>query len=175
MPNMTRDQLRLISPAAAQALDEEDARKAGKGAQAALRALRGEPPAPPSSSAPAPIAPETKAVGAPRVRQRVGPEMNKTETQFLEYLNRTGCRDDRIRFNAIRFELANGLHFKPDFTVNGVVCYEAKGPWASRDAFPRLKMAARLYPEFTWYLATSQTSRMRGVIVLDFNVQLILP
>lgn len=110
---------------------------------------------------------------APRVRQHRGPQMNQTETAFLAQLRSMTPPTAVIRYNAIRFELANNLHFKPDFTVDLLTVYEAKGLWASRDAFVRLKMAARLYPELRWHLATGK--RDRKTKVWHFDVQLILP
>lgn len=101
-----------------------------------------------------------------RVRQARAKTMNKTETDFFLHLQNLTA--GKIRFNEVRFELANGLHFKPDFTVDVRQAYEAKGPWASRDAFPRLKMAARLYPEIKWFLATRAK---RG----GWDIQHILP
>lgn len=108
-----------------------------------------------------PVAPK------PRLRQREGTGANKLETAFLDYLNGQHITGN-IRYNAVSFELANGLRYKPDVTVNMKVAYEVKGPWASRDAFPRLKMAARLYPELDWYLAT----KAKGG---GWDIQKILP
>jgi hypothetical protein len=109
----------------------------------------------------------------PRIRQKLGDGMNKTERAFKEWFDKGGW--DRfpidvhpLRFNAISFELANGLRYKPDFTLALSVAVEVKGPWASRDAFPRLKMAARLYPELRWFLATRNPAK-------DWHLQEILP
>lgn len=106
----------------------------------------------------------------PRLRQREGTGANKLESAFLAYLNGKHIKHitGNIRYNAVSFELANGLRYKPDVTVNMKVAYEVKGPWASRDAFPRLKMAARLYPELDWYLAT----KAKGG---GWDIQKILP
>lgn len=103
----------------------------------------------------------------PRLRQARGKKMNKTETDFFLHLQ--NLTSGKIRFNELRFELANNTHFKPDFTVDARTIYEAKGPWASRDAFVRLKVAARLWPEFTWFLATRR-ARNGG-----WNIQEIFP
>ncbi len=111
-----------------------------------------EPSWPANSASPPPPAKAPQIKGKPRLRQRQGDGMNKTERDFSLHLP-TLVRGT-IRFNAVSFELANGLRFKPDFTVDLRLAYEAKGPWASRDAFPRLKMAARLFPEIKWFLAT---------------------
>lgn len=99
-----------------------------------------------------------KAVPVPakaRIRQRAGSGMNKLESAFLGHL-KGAFSPAEIRYNAVSFELANGLRYKPDFTVGIKYAYEVKGPWASRDAFPRLKMAARLYPEIQWFLVTRE-------------------
>ena len=145
MGNMTRDQLRALNPAAAQKLDEEDKRRALK--------VWGGPDVrtPPRAEV---FHVEQSTPSTPRIRQARAKVMNKTETDFFLHIQNLTGNAGTIRFNAVRFELANGLHFKPDFTVGITTAYEAKGPWASRDAFPRLKMAARLYPEIKWYLAT---------------------
>lgn len=113
------------------------------------------------------IAPARSVVKS-RIRQKQSHGMNKLEAAFLAHLKTETPELVKIRFNAVRFELANGLHFKPGFTVGIRDAYEVKGPWASRDAFPRLKMAARLYPEILWRLAT----RKKGG---SWDVLLILP
>ena len=96
--------------------------------------------------------PVNPCVAKPRIRQN-SKGINKLEASFLLYLqnNRPGAR---IRYNAVSFELANNLRYKPDFILGFHTAFECKGPWASRDAIPRLKMAARLYPEIKWFLVT---------------------
>lgn len=101
----------------------------------------------------------TKAdVAGNRMRQHKGPQKNKLETDFENYLVRFLDVAD-ARFGAISFELANGAKFKPDFTAwigDHLYAWEVKGPWASRDAFVRLKVAARLYPKVRFVLASRE-------------------
>lgn len=95
-----------------------------------------------------------------RIRQSSKPRLNKLETEFLGMLKErfhpaTSC----IRDQAMRFELANGLWYKPDFVVffpheeRLPWCFEVKGPKSWRGGFENLKMAARCWPMFSWSLA----------------------
>lgn len=88
-----------------------------------------------------------------RIRQRTKPRLNKLETQWLNELT-TRYPGDRIRAQAIRFELANGVMYTPDITRSNdrFKAYEVKGPHAWDDAIVKLKVAARSYPEIDWVL-----------------------
>lgn len=84
--------------------------------------------------------------------------MNKLETRYseqLEMLKRSGNIID-WRFNSIRFRLADGLWYKPDFFITKSThfeVHEVKGSWKAknqRDAKTRLKACAERYQEFKW-------------------------
>lgn len=89
--------------------------------------------------------------------------MNKTERRFADA--HPDCRRD-----CPSFPLANGLSYTPDFFENytyvgfgglssypTLAFYEVKPSaslrYSSRDSIPRLKMAARVWPMFRWFLA----------------------
>lgn len=88
-----------------------------------------------------------------RIRQSSRPLMNKLEAEFCERLKAYGWTN--IYIQALRFRLANGLWYKPDFVVHDCLepyCYEVKGPHAFRGGFENLKMAATTYRTFNWFL-----------------------
>ena len=94
-----------------------------------------------------------------RIRQSSKPRLNKLETEFLGILKeRFYPATCSIRNQAMRFELANGLWYKPDFVVffpheeRLPCCFEVKGPKSWRGGFENLKMAARAWPMFVWTL-----------------------
>jgi hypothetical protein len=86
--------------------------------------------------------------------------MNKLEKRFKFYMEShlgrsLGCCAE-LKAQCIRFKLANGLWYKPDFTFiypdGRWYCYEVKGPHSFRGGFENLKMAASKYPEIQWML-----------------------
>lgn len=89
-----------------------------------------------------------------RIRQASKPLMNKLEEEYCrEFL------DDKIHLGyttiqGVRFMLARGLWYKPDFVVwkPEVKCIEVKGPHVFRGGFENLKMAAHQYPWIKWIL-----------------------
>lgn len=91
---------------------------------------------------------------ARRIRQSSKPLLNKLETEFKEWYEfRTGRR---LMCQAIRFRLGNSIWYKPDFvclnSMGILLCMEVKGPHAFRGGFENLKVAAGLYPDFSWKL-----------------------
>jgi hypothetical protein len=105
-----------------------------------------------------------------RIRQDTKPLLNKLELEYWGVLKRIYTEGpDRIICQAIRFQLANGLWYKPDFVVftyAGPDCYEVKGPHAFRGGFENLKMAARLYPFLKWKLAWKENGIWKEQVVL---------
>lgn len=105
---------------------------------------------PPEKSTERPALPS----GSPkRIRQDHKPLLNKLESEFKDYLSPLGIP---VIAQSLRFKLANGLWYKPDFvyiSMGKVVCYEVKGPHAFRGGFENLKMAAHQYPQIDWMLA----------------------
>lgn len=91
-----------------------------------------------------------------RIRQDTKPLMNKLEQEYYDrYL--FGRLEVSVSIQSIRFKLANGVWYKPDFYTDGnMVSYrqaiEVKGPHAFRGGFENLKMAAHQYPWIKWIL-----------------------
>jgi hypothetical protein len=92
-----------------------------------------------------------------RIRQDSKPLMNRLETEYWRIL----CEkygDPFVKPQALRFKLANGLWYKPDFSViqpwvaAKVICYEVKGPFAFRGGFENLKSAAFQWPQVKFIL-----------------------
>lgn len=109
-----------------------------------------------------------------RIRQDSKPLLNKLENEFfLQLVPPFYSPGWRIVPQSVRFKLANGLWYKPDFLKVGddedapLVAYEVKGPHAFRGGFENLKMAAQQYPWIKWVLAW----KVGG----DWKQQIILP
>lgn len=109
---------------------------------------------------------EIVVTGEPRLRQKSGPKLNKTETAWRDYL-RTQHPTDTIHEQGITLQLGNGVRYTPDFIVicpaglatEGVcvAAYEVKG-FMRDDAAVKLKVAASLYP----WIAFTLVSRKGG-------------
>jgi hypothetical protein len=87
---------------------------------------------------PKPLPPETK--------------MNKTESAYANHLHLLKCAGEIIdwRFEGIKFRLADGAIYTPDFLVvykDRFEIHETKGFWREA-ARVRIKVAADLYPWF---------------------------
>jgi hypothetical protein len=109
---------------------------------------------------------------AKRLRQDSKPLMNKLETEYLGYL-KTLHPLARIRSQAKTYRLANGLRYTPDFTAlifDGEqiieTAWETKGKWVDGDSFPKLKMAAAVWPEIKFILAWKQDGKWQEQIIL---------
>lgn len=104
--------------------------------------------------------------------QRASPEgsatggMNKTEARFAEdFLTDRICSGGRFvkplswLFGSIKLRLADKTWYTPDFFVffeEETFVYEVKGSWKSphqEDSRVKLKVAAELYPQFTFFAA----------------------
>jgi hypothetical protein len=104
-----------------------------------------------------------------RLRQSQKPVMNKLEARFYEKLkaDNNQCDGDglpvaEIKIQAVRFELARGHWYKPDFLLiapwaQRPIAYEVKGPRAFRGGFENLKTAARVHPWIKFYLVWEKT------------------
>lgn len=108
-----------------------------------------------------------------RIRQSSKPLMNKLEHEFfLTLVPPFESPGWRIVVQAMRFRLANGLWYKPDFLKVGddadspVVAYEVKGPHAFRGGFENLKMAAVQYPWIKWVLVWKESGEWQYQTVL---------
>lgn len=107
-----------------------------------------------------------------RLRQNKKPLLNALETRFLAVLEHEYPKD-RIRAQAKRYKLANGIWYKPDFTIhNGSneVAFEVKGPHAFRGGFENLKFAAHEWPEIEWWLVWEEEPKSG-----NFTRQRIIP
>lgn len=87
--------------------------------------------------------------------------MNKLETQYaahLEILKRAGTLVD-WRFEPVRLTLAPRTTYTPDFMVITTALHiwfvEVKGHWED-DARVKIKMAAELFPWFTFFAVTQK-------------------
>jgi hypothetical protein len=105
-----------------------------------------------------------------RLRQNSKPLMNKLETDFFNYL--VGVKHfthTQIHAQAVTFKIANGLRYTPDFFILGIdTAYEVKGKWVDGDSFPKLKMAASVFPEISWFLVWKDGNKA-------WQEQIILP
>lgn len=107
------------------------------------------------------LAPEN---GAKRIRQLPGTGLNKTETLFHEYLQRTHHPGLwKIWPHGIRLLLANGVTYTPDFFVTGpdLLAFEVKGRHAWDDAIVKLKVAASTHQWLTFTLASYDQGRWK--------------
>jgi hypothetical protein len=108
-----------------------------------------------------------------RIRQSTKPLMNKLENEFFVHLvppfDHNGYR---IVPQSVRFMLANGLWYKPDFLKIGddtdapMVAYEVKGPHSFRGGFENLKMAAHQYPWIKWILVWKENGQWQEQTIL---------
>ena len=115
-----------------------------------------------------PSGPTKPAKTRKRIRQDGKPLMNKLEQEFKEYHERRTGHE--LIPQSIRFRLANGLWYKPDFVqrcpVMGSSCFEVKGPHAYRGGFENLKMAAHQYQWIKWILVWKENGEWQEQVVL---------
>lgn len=105
-----------------------------------------------------------------RIRQNHKPELNKLEREFQAHLE-YDCPGGFIYPQSIRFKLANGIWYKPDFVLFlplslQLWAYEVKGPHAFRGGFENLKVAASRYPQIVWYLVWKQDGGWKKQLVM---------
>lgn len=109
--------------------------------------------------------PKAKAAPQPTVAATSRPRqdsdgMNKTEARFKrEVLSVDGVWD--VFYESIKLRLADRTWYTPDFAVirlggARMEFYEVKGSWKAphqEDSRVKLKVAAELYPQFTFFAA----------------------
>lgn len=103
-----------------------------------------------------------KVLRATAIRKGAGSGMNKTEARFkCEVLDGTdGVL--HVVFAGVKLRLADRTWYTPDFVVwtdAGVHVWEIKGSWKSphqEDSRVKLKVAAELYPQFTFFAAVPE-------------------
>jgi hypothetical protein len=90
---------------------------------------------------------------------------NKTEREYgarLEAKKRAG-EILEYGFEGMTFKLAADLRYTPDYWVLAVCgrleLHECKGGFIRDDGRDKLKMAARLFPFLTWFLAQKKDDR----------------
>lgn len=107
-----------------------------------------------------------------RIRQDQKPLMNKLELEWFEVLK---CRWKIIVPQGLRFMLANGTWYKPDFIVwpcgfesqdIRLRAYECKGPHAFRGGKENLKIAAHQYPQIKWTLVWKSEGKWQEQTIL---------
>lgn len=106
-----------------------------------------------------------------RIRQDHKPLMNKLEDEFASYMEMSMYGEHGIAcvlvVQALRFRLANGLWYKPDFFwPNRLRAYEVKGPHSFRGGFENLKMAAHQYPWIKWILVWKEDGQWQEQTIL---------
>lgn len=108
----------------------------------------------------------------PRLKQdRAG--LNKTEAAFREYLLATfpNCNPRR---EGTGFRTGNGCVYWPDFVIGAgpehLEAYEVKG-YMEDDAAAKLKSAARMFPEVTFFLVTKRKKAAGG----GWEIEEVLP
>lgn len=108
-----------------------------------------------------------------RLRQKIGPQMNKLESEFFVYLKaeRPGAQ---VLAQSVTLKLGNGVRFTPDFfvmadatneherPVTELVAYETKGEFMRDDAAVKLKVAAAIYPQIRFHLVTKRKKKLGG-------------
>ena len=115
-----------------------------------------------------------KTDAKPRLRQKRGAKLNKTEAAFLEWLKANYRIGDPVFYaQEITLQLANGLRYTPDFVmsrkVGHVAAFEVKG-FMRDDAAAKLKMAASKYPWISFFLVTAEDRSLR-----EWNIEEVLP
>jgi hypothetical protein len=103
-----------------------------------------------------------------RIRQDSKPLMNKLEEEYFDRFGHLGT----WTIQSMRFKLANGLWYKPDFLVLDDLSFkiitgiEVKGPHSFRGGFENLKMAAHKYPWINWVLVWKENGEWQEQTVL---------
>lgn len=110
-----------------------------------------------------------------RIRQASKPLLNKLEQEYYDrfgYAHQVRSTHTEIwTMQSLKFKLANGLWYKPDFFIIHTtsvqnVGIEVKGPHAFRGGFENLKMAAHQYPWIKWVLVWKENGEWVEQVVL---------
>lgn len=98
-------------------------------------------------------------------RMKAG-EMNKTEKEFADFLQREldNHKIFSFAFEPITLKLAKDLRYTPDFmvhTIDGYITFfEVKGFWRD-DALAKIKMASEKFPMFRFVSVKKHTAKER--------------
>lgn len=108
-------------------------------------------------------APPSPVAASKRIKQRTKPMMNKLEQEFFGMLKSFDL--GVVRGQAVRFRLANGVDYTPDFFCPSWMghprCWEVKGKQAWDDAIVKLKVAAHEWPEIRWILVWKENGEWK--------------
>lgn len=112
--------------------------------------------------------------------------MNKTEARYAREVLEVQLRAGDIvwyRFEAWKFQLADELTYTPDFLVvdseGGIQAHECKAIWSTGkvgfkdDARAKIKMAAQMFPFFTFIVAAYQNTSRKHQRVPGWHFELI--
>ena len=95
--------------------------------------------------------------------------MNRLESRYAELLDlrKLAGESSEWRFEPIKFRLAKGCFYSPDFLVidteGQLEFHETKGHWED-DARVKIKTAANLYPWFLFVAVTEdKKARQKGI------------
>lgn len=104
-----------------------------------------------------------------RIRQNPKPLLNKLESEWFNHLKSVPAYH-RIRCQAVRFRIANGIYYTPDFTCLNECglgfAFEVKGRYAFDGSLDKLKLAANEYPEVQWNLVWKENGAWKSQTVL---------
>lgn len=105
------------------------------------------------------------------VGPRAKPKLNKTETRWLGILTARAAKEGwtSLRSQAITIELGEHCRYTPDFSAmiaGRLTFWEVKGAHVWDDAKVKFKVAPRLYPEFSFWLA-----QWKGGQWLEYQLQ----
>lgn len=144
-------------------MKQEDIDRAIASGNKVLEQLKRVCPKPEES---APVALQTTAK---RVRQRSGDGMNKLERSALGML-RKRHPNWMFRPHCLRVEIANGVTMIPDIVGlepgHRPHMIEVKGPHAWEDSLIKLKVAAREWPHFHWWLVWKKDDKWQSQEIL---------
>jgi hypothetical protein len=96
------------------------------------------------------------------------PRMNKVETELCRMLQE---RFFRVDFEGIRLRMAPAVFYTPDFycskghNASPITFYECKGPFIRPDAWQKLKLAAIMFPEFTFIMAQKKDGVWKETVI----------
>lgn len=118
---------------------------------------------------PPPTASPADQITKPGMRIRQSEiKLNALEREFQLVLKTDWRTLSHVRAQAIRFRLANGVSYTPDFTAidsDGQFAFEVKGEKAWDDSIVKLKVAASTYPEIRWVLVWKDAGGWKSQIV----------
>jgi hypothetical protein len=96
-----------------------------------------------------------------RIRQDPKPLLNKLETEFFGKL-KSEFPGHPIKAQAVRLRIGNGVTLTLDFMIfhpdRTPSAWEVKGPFAWEDSIVKLKIAASVFPEISFFLVWKENN-----------------